>query len=409
MILRVDELAQFSFDRPILLRLEGAYLTLAFDHQPHGDRLHAPGAQAARHALVQQRRNLVAHNPIQNASRLLRIDQLHVDLTGMVEGGAYRVLRDFVELDTEKLGAVLLALQDLPQMPGNRLAFPIRIGRQVNLLGTLRGLLQFGDQCFPLGGDLVRGLELLLNLNTELALRQIPDVTHGGLHTEVRAQVLVDRLRFRGRFNDDQFFCHAFSSYDPKAALRTYCLPGSCLTSRFISSASNVAETHAVVKPLARMISSMATSSLPTCAITFSSVSLNCKAGLVPLPSNPASAASVAIFGSRYSNSLRISSTSSVNFAPSLINLFAPLDKIESARPGTANTCRPCSPAWFAVISAPLFRFASTTTTPSDQPLIMRFRIGKFWRSGCTPKGNSVTTAPPFCTISSANFLFSAG
>src|ERR1017187_3981513 len=327
----------------------------------------------------------------------------------MIKGGAHGGFRDFVELDAEKLGAVLLALQDLPQMPGNRLPFAIRVGRKVNVFRAFRCLLQFGDKCFPLGGDLVRRLEILLDLDTELALGQIPDVTHGGLHTEVRAQVLVDRLRFRGRFNDNQFFCHALSAYDPKAVLRTYCLPGSCLTSRFISSANNVAETHAVVKPLARMISSMPTSSLPTCAITFSSVSLNCKAGLVPLSSNPASAASVAIFGSRYSNSLRISSTSSVNFAPSLINLFAPLDKIESARPGTANTCRPCSPAWFAVINAPLFKFASTTTTPNDQPLMMRFRIGKFWRSGCTPKGNSVTTAPPFSTISSANFLFSEG
>src|SRR5882724_4180401 len=263
----------------------------------------------------------------------------------MIKGGAHRVLRDFVELDAEKLGPVFLALQNLPQMPGNRLALTIRIGRQVNVLGAFRGLLQLSDERFPLGGDLVGGVEILLDLNTELAFGQIPHMTHGGLHAEVRSEVLVDRLRFRGRLNDDQFFCHAFSSYDPKAALRTYCLPGSWRISRFISSANNVAETHAVVKPLARMISSMAISSLLTCAITFSSVSLNCKAGLVPSPSRPASAGSVAIFGSRYSNSPRISSTSSVNFAPSLINLFAPLDKIESARPGTANTCRPCSPA----------------------------------------------------------------
>jgi len=46
------------------------------------------------------------------------------------------------------------------------------------------------------------------------------------------------------------FFAMLFFLW-PEGALRTYCLPGSWRTSRFISNANNVAETHAVVKPLA--------------------------------------------------------------------------------------------------------------------------------------------------------------
>ena len=50
--------------------------------------------------------------------------------------------------------------------------------------------------------------------------------------------------------------------------------------------------------------------------------------------------------------------------------------------PGTANTSRPCSSACCAVISEPLVRAASTTSVPSDSPLMMRLRCGKC----CAPR-----------------------
>ena len=71
MVFRVHQLAQFRLDRPILLRRERPNLALAFDHEPHRDRLHAPGAQPARDTLVEQRGNLVAHDAVENSPRLL--------------------------------------------------------------------------------------------------------------------------------------------------------------------------------------------------------------------------------------------------------------------------------------------------------------------------------------------------
>ena len=47
-----------------------------------------------------------------------------------------------------------------------------------------------------------------------------------------------------------------------------------------------------------------------------------------------------------------------------------------------------------AVIIAPLCSGASTTSTPSDSPLIMRLRRGKWRASGLLPTGNSLITAP---------------
>ena len=142
MVLRVDQLAQFRLDRPILLRLERPNLALAFHHQPHRDGLHPPGAQSARDPLVQQRRNLVAHDAVEDSPRLLGIDQLHVHLAGVVERRPHGVLGNFIELHAEKLRAVLLALQNLLQMPGDRFAFAIRVGRQIDLLGALGGLFE---------------------------------------------------------------------------------------------------------------------------------------------------------------------------------------------------------------------------------------------------------------------------
>src|SRR5258706_179644 len=50
--------------------------------------------------------------------------------------------------------------------------------------------------------------------------------------------------------------------------------------------------------------------------------------------------------------------------------------------PGIAKTSRPCVPASRAVISEPLWRAASTTSVPSDRPLMSLLRRGKFPRSG---------------------------
>ena len=55
---------------------EGADLALALDDQPQRDRLHASRGKPAPHLVPQQRRDLVAHQPVQHAPRLLRIHQV---------------------------------------------------------------------------------------------------------------------------------------------------------------------------------------------------------------------------------------------------------------------------------------------------------------------------------------------
>ena len=57
-------------------------------------------------------------------------------------------------------------------------------------------------------------------------------------------------------------------------------------------------------------------------------------------------------------------------------------------------TSRPCSAAQRAVMSDPLRSLASTTTTATERPLMIRFRLGKLNRRGGTDGPNSLTTAP---------------
>ena len=80
-----------------------------------------------------------------------------------------------------------------------------------------------------------------------------------------------------------------------------------------------------------------------------------------------------------------MSSAVSTILAPSLSRLCEPRLRPDSTLPGTAMTSRPCSGAQRAVISDPLFSDASTTTTASDSPLMIRLRSGKCSGSGGAP------------------------
>ena len=71
--------------------------------------------------------------------------------------------------------------------------------------------------------------------------------------------------------------------------------------------------------------------------------------------------------------------------APCAISRLQPSLSGSMRRPGSANTSFPCSSARSAVIREPLLFRASTTSTRSESPLMIRFRIGKWDAVGGTP------------------------
>ena len=92
----------------------------------------------------------------------------------------------------------------LRQVPGDRLAFAIGVGRQVDDVDGLRRLLDLGDDLALAADDHVLGREVVLDVDAHLRLRQIHDVADRRLHGEAGAEVLLDGLGLGRRLDDDQ-------------------------------------------------------------------------------------------------------------------------------------------------------------------------------------------------------------
>ena len=74
-----------------------------------------------------------------------------------------------------------------------------------------------------------------------------------------------------------------------------------------------------------------------------------------------------------------------VKTAPSLISRLDPAARGSKGWPGTANTSRFCSPASLCRDEGPDRSAASTTTTPREEPEMIRFRRGKSWERAMKP------------------------
>src|SRR3990167_9405388 len=164
--------------------------------------------------------------------------------------------------------------------------------------------------------------------------------------------------------------------------------PGSCFTRPLISSIDREAITFEGPKPLPSINSSTCRASPSISDKSFSSSGLS---GIFS-PGLP-----VLLIGEETRgilSSSKISPAVVTSFAPCFKSELVPSERAESAFPGTANTSRPSSSARFAVMSAPLFSLASTTRTPRDRPLMIRFLTGKCCLSGSICIGYSEITAP---------------
>ena len=97
-------------------------------------------------------------------------------------------------------------------MPADRFAFAIGVGRDVDVRRVLRGVLQLLDDLLARHERLVLFGEVVVDVHTQLALRQIADVAHRRDHLVVAPEIFVDGLRLRRRFDHDECFCHVLIS-----------------------------------------------------------------------------------------------------------------------------------------------------------------------------------------------------
>src|SRR6266540_5173483 len=134
---------QVGLEAPVLLRPERLDLALTVhDHLERG-RLYPPGRQAGAHLAPQDRRELVADDPVDHPACLLGVDQVSVNLSRVGEGAPHRVGGDLRE--AHAADRVRRQLGRLGDVPGDGLALAVRVGRQKDLLGRLGCLPDVGN------------------------------------------------------------------------------------------------------------------------------------------------------------------------------------------------------------------------------------------------------------------------
>ena len=200
---------------------------LALHNEPGRDRLDSPCREPAHDLLPEDGRDLVAVEPVEDAARLLRIDEPLVDAARLLQRALDRVPRDLVEDHPPDRD---LRLQHLEQVPRNRLPLAVLVRREQHLVRLGDALLQRLDGLLLVRVDDVERLEIVLDVNAQprprlllvlrrdfgCALREVANVTDTRLDHIVVVQVARDRPRLGGRLDDDDTFsfwfgCHAFS------------------------------------------------------------------------------------------------------------------------------------------------------------------------------------------------------
>ena len=201
-------------DRPVLGAHVRHAVALLGDHEARGHRLHAASRQGRADLAPQERRHLVAVEAVEDAAGLLRVHEVGVQVTRVLQGALDRFLRDFVE-DHAAHGN--LRLQDLQEVPRDGLTLAVLISCQIEFVGLLEELLEFGDLFLLIRVHHVVGLKAIIHVDGEAAerpllhvlgqlgrLREVTDVADRGGHAVVGTQVSLDGGCLRRRLHDHE-------------------------------------------------------------------------------------------------------------------------------------------------------------------------------------------------------------
>ena len=199
-----------GFDGPVLAGHERPDLPFALHHQANGHRLDPAGRKARANLPRDQRAERVADQAVDDAARLLGIHQVDVDAPGCGECRPDGRLRDLAEGDPA--GAIRREVGRLRDMPGDRLALPVEVRGEEDVVRAPPRFLDRGDLPAPVGRDLVVGREVVLDVHPQLTLagvlRQVADVAVGREHGIAGSEVAFDRLRLRRRLDDHEVRGH---------------------------------------------------------------------------------------------------------------------------------------------------------------------------------------------------------
>ena len=193
---------KMSCDLEIALLLEVFNLLLALHDEAYGDALHTAGAQGGLYLCPQYGAYLVTHQAVKHAACLLRVDQTHVYVAGILYGVEYGVFRNLVKDNTFCL--LGFQVQRFAKVPCYGLSLAVLIACQPHHVGVLRCFLQLCYKFVFLFRYLVFRFVVVFNGYAELLFGQIANVAVARHHGEVLSQELLNGLSLGGRLNDDK-------------------------------------------------------------------------------------------------------------------------------------------------------------------------------------------------------------
>ena len=187
---------------------------LALDQQARSDRLHPPGRKARQHLAPKDRAYLIAVEPVQDPPSLLSVHQAAVEVAPVVHGPLDGVASYLVEHHALYRHT---RVEDLEEVPRDRLSFAVLVCRQVQLARILQERLQLGDPVLLTRDYHIQRLETVVDVNPQPCpgfplercrdfigiAWQVTDVTYGGLHHVPAPEEAGNRLRFCGGLDDD--------------------------------------------------------------------------------------------------------------------------------------------------------------------------------------------------------------
>ena len=201
---------QARIEGPVFLRAKRLALLLALDDYPKRYRLDPPGADSTLDLVPEQRAYLVADQPVEHPARLLGVEQVVIELLRVCHRRPHRALRYLMEQYAAD-GALDLS-ELVGDVPRDRLALAVGVGRQVDVVGLLGLRLDFLEHLRLAGDDVVLGLEVVVDGDPESALGQIHHMADRRDDLKVGAQIALDGFRLGRRFNYYEVLCHPSSS-----------------------------------------------------------------------------------------------------------------------------------------------------------------------------------------------------
>ena len=194
--------AELRVDAPVLFRFEVPDLLLPVHDEAQGHGLDPAGGETAADLLGDEGRDTVTDETVQDAARLLRVDEVLVDGPRVLHARFDATLRDLVERDT----VLFLHVQthDRGEVPCDGFPFAVGVGREVDVVVLLCIVLQFLDQFLLALDDRVLRFKVVFDVDVESRRRQVAHVAHAGRDIVVRSEDGLDGADLgRGLDNDE--------------------------------------------------------------------------------------------------------------------------------------------------------------------------------------------------------------